>query len=36
VSTRTVSPSSMKSGTSIVTPVSSVAGFEPPPDAVSH
>ena len=34
VSTRTFSPSSMKSGTWISTPFSSFAGFVPPPEAV--
>ena len=35
VSTRTISPSSMKSGTWTSTPDSSVAGLLPPPEAVS-
>jgi hypothetical protein len=35
VSTRIVSPSSMKSGTWTVTPDSSVAALLPPPEAVS-
>ena len=35
VSTRTESPSSMKSGTWTITPDSSVAGLLPPPEAVS-
>src|SRR5262249_53360347 len=35
VSTRIVSPASMKSGTWTVTPDSSVAGLLPPPEAVS-
>ena len=35
VSTRIISPSSMKSGTCTSTPDSSVAGLLPPPEAVS-
>jgi hypothetical protein len=35
VSTRTRSPTSRNNGTWIVAPVSSVAGLEPPPEAVS-